>query len=241
MGLLKSTNKVQGINFIDYRDQQYYNKYEYRARVTVEGLRRGYYADPDEFEERLNKNGLWGRITKDELQTIRQNLPDIKSVLQFRQDHKKNKQITIRMEHNTMAVFHNDLDFLHKQFDGLVGAQVDYTQVETSGYVGVKSFVREPKYKFRVYFRSKRTPEQFREGVNKLLDTNKQLAPSGALKQWLKETRQTRGYWWSNYLSSSYFIEYNDESYLSYLHLMYGEFLGKKYKLEKRSDKVWTW
>lgn len=238
MGLLKSTDKVQGINFIDYRDCTYYNKYEYRARVTIEGLRRGYYHEPDEFEARLLANKLWGRIGKDEMEKIKENMPDIKTVLQFRQDNKKNKQVTIRMEGNTMAVFHNDLDLLHKQFDGLVGASVDYTQVETSGYVGVKHFVNEPKNKFRVYFKSKRTPENFREGISKVLAANKKLKPSGALIRWLQDSKQSRGWWFSNYMSSNYFIDYNDESYLSYLHLMYGEFLGKKYRLEKRADIV---
>lgn len=238
MGLLKSIDTVPGINYIDYRDSTYYNKYNYRARVTVLGLRRGHYYNPEEFEQRLTNGKLWGRVTDAEKEEIKQNIPEIKSVLQFRIDHKKNKQITIRMEGNTMAVFHNDLDFLHKNFDGLVGATVDYTEVETSGYAGIKTFVNEPKYKFRVYFKSRRVPDNFKQGMTTLLDNNKQLKPSGALKIWLKDVQNTRSFWWSNYCSSNYFIDYNDESYLSYLALMYGENLGKKYKLEKRPDIV---
>lgn len=238
MGLLKSANNVPGINLIDYRDQQYYSKYTYRARITIEGLRRGYYWEPDEFEERLHSNKLWGRLSDGDKGIIIKNLPCIKKVLQFRSDVRKNKQVTIRMEGNTMAVFHNDLQFLHDNFDNLPNAYVDYTQVETSGYVGVKTFVREPKNKFRIYFKSKRIPEDFREGVNAILSNNKQLKPSPAFKSWARENPKMRGYWWSNYLSSSYFIDYDDESYLSYLHLMYGEYLGKKYKLQKRADKV---
>jgi len=238
MALLKSVNNVPGVDLIDYRDSIYYNKYNYRARVTIEGLRRGYYSDPDEFEKRLLTNKLWGRINKDELETIKKNLPDIKTCLQFRTDNLKNKQVTIRMEGNTMAVFHNDLNVLHSEFDKLVNARIDYTQVETTGYVGVKSFVNEPKNKFRVFFRSKRTTDNFRDGLKNILDTNKQLKPSPALKSWVKNPPSMRGYWWTNYLSSHFFIDYDDESYLSYLHLMYGEFLGKKYKLQKRTDIV---
>lgn len=238
MGLLKSIDTVPGINYVDYRDTTYYNKYNYRARVTVQGLRRGYYYDPEEFEQKLSNGKLWGRVTDKEKEEIKQNLPEIKSVLQFRIDHRKNKQITIRMEGNTMAVFHNDLDFLHKNFDGLVGATVDYTEAETTGYAGIKTFVNEPKYKFRVYFKSKRVPDNFKQDMKKLLDNNKQLKPSGAFKIWLKASQGSHGYWWSNYCSSNYFIDYNDESYLSYLALMYGEYLGKKYKLEKRPDIV---
>lgn len=237
MGLLKSVDNVQGVDFIDYRDSTYYNKYNYRARITVYGLRRGYYFDPEEFEERFKQNKLWGKMNDHEKELVKENLPEIKTLLNFRLDNKKNKQITIRMEGNTMAVFHNDLDFLHKHFDGLVGAKTDYTQVETSGYAGIKHFVNEPKYKFRIYFRSKRIPDNFKEGLQKLLNTNKQLKPSNAFKQWLKPSDRN-GWWWTNYLSSNYFIDYNDESYLSYLCLMYGDFLGKKYKLEKRPEVV---
>jgi hypothetical protein len=44
--------------------------------------------------------------------------------------------------------------------------------------------------------------------------------------------------WKQRYSSASYFIDYDDESTLSYLALLYGEMLGKKYKLEKRADPV---
>ena len=60
-----------------------------------------------------------------------------------------------------MAVFHNDLDLLHKNFDGLVGATVDYSQVETAGYVGVKHFVNEPKNKLLVLNNAKYNYKNF--------------------------------------------------------------------------------
>jgi hypothetical protein len=239
MGLLKSANNVQGVDLVDFRDQLYYNKYEYRARVTVPGLRRGYYWSPDEFEHRFNTGKLWGKPNKDETVIIKENLTDIKACLQFRDDHKKDKTVTIRMEGNTMAVFHNDLDFLHKTFDGIVGATVDYTQAETSSFAGIKTFVNEPKHKFRVYFRSKRVPEDFRESVTKILEANKNLRPGPAFKEWLKQTSPPSWRsWYHNYLSANYFIDYNEESYLSYFSLMHGDHLGKKYKLEKRADTV---
>ena len=239
MGLLKSVSNVQGVDLVDYRDQLYYNKYEYRARVNVPGLRRGYYWSPDEFIERFNDNKLWGRPGAEERKIIQENLEDIKQCLQFRDDYKKDKSVTIRMEGNIMAVFHNDLAFLHKKFDGIVGATVDYTQVETSGFVGIKTFVNEPKHKYRVYFRGKKVPENFRESVLKTLEANKNLRPGPAFKSWLKQPPSS-GWrsWYHNYLSPNYFIDYNEESYLSYFSLLHGEFLGKKYKLEKRTESV---
>jgi hypothetical protein len=46
------------------------------------------------------------------------------------------------------------------------------------------------------------------------------------------------GLWTFRYTSAAHFIDYDDESTLSYLALMHGEVLGKKYKLEKRPDIV---
>lgn len=240
MALLKSATNSPGVDFFDYRDELYYSKYRYRARYTIEGLRRGYYWGPDEFESKLKNKKLWGHqnITKDELDTINQNLLEIKKILQFREDHKKVKSVTIRTEHNTMAVFSNDLQALHAAFDGATHAVVDYTEVQSLGYVGVKTFVKEPKHKYRVYLKSRKAPEDFREKFGNILKTNPKLKPSPAFMLWMKSVKQSGYMYWHNWLNATHFIDYDDESYLSYLALMYGEFLGKKYKLEKRPDIV---
>lgn len=239
MALLKSTNDIPGVNLIEYRDHLYYNKYTYRARVTVEGIRRGYYWSGDEFELRFKSKTLWGKMSQYDIDRIRINMPSIKKCLNFRQSVQKDKSITVRFEGDTLAVFHNDLQFLHDNFDNMpLGAVVDYTMIETSGYEGVKTFVKEPKHKFRVYLKTKKPPADVRPGLRKVFESNTQLRPSPALKHWVKIEPNNSNRWWSTYFSSHHFIDYNDESYLSYLSLMYGEFLGKKYKLQKRPDTV---
>lgn len=239
MALLKSANNVPGVDLIEYRDQNYYNKYQYRARVSIEGLKRGIYSDPDEFEKRVKERKLFGRLSLDEWKILDTNLQSILQILKVRYDNKKNKAFTFRAEYNTMSVFHNDLQHLHDLLDNIPGVTVDYTQVETQGYVGIKTFVNEPKHKYRVYFKSKRVDPSTKESISKILETNKDLRAGPALKQWLKQNDKT-GWriWYVNYLSSNYFIDYNEESYLSYFALMHGEHLGKKYKLEKRPDTI---
>lgn len=240
MALLKSATNSPGVDFFDYRDELYYSKYRYRARYTIEGLRRGYHWSPDEFETRVKNKQLWAHkhIPKEELDTINQNLSEIKKILQFREDHKKVKNVTIRMEHNTAAVFSNDLQALHTAFDGALHAVVDYTEVQSLGYIGVKTFVNEPKHKYRVYLKSRKAPDDFREKFGNILKTNPKLKPSPAFMLWMKSVKYTGYMYWHNWLNATHFIDYDDESYLSYLALMYGEFLGKKYKLEKRPDIV---
>ena len=44
--------------------------------------------------------------------------------------------------------------------------------------------------------------------------------------------------WKYRYTNANHFIEYDDESTLSYLALMHGEILGKRYKLEKRPEPI---
>ena len=240
MALLKLANDVPGVDFIDYRDQNYYNKYQYRVRVKIEHLRRSYYCTPDEFEERCAKGSFYGKIAPNVLKEIRDNKDSIMKLLEFKQAYRKDRSVTIRMEYDTMSVFHNDLQFLHDSFDNIPNVVTDYSLVETNGYVGVKTFVNEPKYKYRVYFKSKRIDPSVKESIDKIIKTNKDLRPGPALKSWLKEKHNSTGWrsWYINYLSSNYFIDYNEESYLSYFALMHGEILGKKYKLEKRAEVV---
>ena len=77
-----------------------------------------------------------------------------------------------------------------------------------------------------------RIPKEAHQELNDLLKTNNALVPSKAFYKWL--TGAHKYAWRTKLLSSGYFIEYNDESTISYLALMHGDLLGRKYKLEKR-------
>jgi uncharacterized protein YeaO (DUF488 family) len=240
MGLLKSVNDVPGIDYHDYRDDTYYGKYQYRLRVTVPGIRYAWYSDIEKLKKRLTDKGQkFFRLRADEKQDIIDNLPKIEAVINFKDSNKKVKDFTLRCEGDTAAVFGNDpqkLRDLVTQFGGDI--QHDLTEVVTSSITGTKYFVNEPKYGYRVYLKSKRAPEGFKEELKKFLKTNsKLLTPSPAMRNWISE-KYVNSYWWNNYMSSYFFIDYNDESTLSYLALMYGEMLGKRYKLEKRPDPV---
>ena len=79
---------------------------------------------------------------------------------------------------------------------------------------------------------------KFREDFNDTLKRQSQLNPSSALRIWMSKDSKRYGLWTFRYTSAAHFIDYDDESTLSYLALMHGEVLGKKYKLEKRPDIV---
>lgn len=235
MGLLKSVDNVPGINFYEFRDQDYYGKYVYRARLSVLGVRHLMFSSDEAELAQRAKDKQYGRYyTKADKLKVIDNLPILSKLLEWKIKSKKDKKATVRGEHNTFAAFSNDLVYLQTLQSIDPDLEIDYTEVQRSEYEGVKQFVKEPPHKFRVYLKSRRVKEEFPKEIKELFDRLDGLHPSPALLTWL--TRQhSWSYRWS---SASYFIDYDDESTLSYLALMHGDMLGKKYKLEKRPEET---
>jgi hypothetical protein len=179
----------------------------------------------------------YGNIKKEDLKTVVDHVHALKAIIDL-QSSRKDKNIGLRIESNTVALFSNDLQTLH-DLKSTIGLQYQYnvTQAQTSEYAGIKEFVGEPKHKFRVYLKSKRVSDTFVTELSQLFARTPNLHPSNALTAWINP-KTSRYAWKQRYSSASYFIDYDDESTLSYLALMYGEMLGKKYKLEKRPDPV---
>jgi hypothetical protein len=239
MALLKSVENNPDLNFIEYRDQYYYGKHQYRARISVPGIRRLYYANTfDEFKVRLDpkkKMSTWSRIPAKEAAEITPHLDTLEKLFDWSKKQQKAKAVTVRSESNTMAIFCSDLALLHEL--RAIEPTTDFTEASISQYVGVKTFVNEPKHKFRIYLRGKVVEKSFREDFSKFLKTQTKLYPCSSLNYWLNDT-DNRFTWSHRYTSSGHFIDYDDESTLSYLMLMFGEFFGKRYKLEKRPTTV---
>ena len=59
---------------------------------------------------------------------------------------------------------------------------------------------------------------------------------SNAFAGYLRDANTQYFGWRIQYLSSHFFVDYDDESMLSYLSLFFGTLIGKKYKLEKQAD-----
>lgn len=233
MGLLKSVDNVPGIDYYEYRETDYWGKFKYRARIAIPVSRTLHYAtNIDEWKSRIATTCKWSKLSNNEkkLALSKENL--VSNFLSFRENLKKNKTGNIRIEGNTVAVFSNDLQILQtiKTWDANV--TVDFTEVILGQYSGVKYFVRQPKNNFRIYFRSKRIESTSIEQLKDLLERQKSLKPSKCLSKWLNGKHKTMYRY--KYLSASFFIDYDDESMLSYLALCHGDMLGKKYKLEKR-------
>lgn len=235
MGLLKSTDPTTGIDYLDYRDISYWNKYRYRARVTFEGIRViPWSRDITAWVARIKGDsnyrlrGLSVQQKKDILdqQVIAENL------ISLNKNRLKDKSYNIRVEGKVAAIFSNDLDFLKQIRNWHPDIVVDISEAMASQYSGVKYFSRQPKHKYRVYLRSAIVGLNVTQELYELLQKQPQLSPSKALMRWIHP--ETVRPWARKYCSAMYSIDYDDESTLSYLALMHGEILGKKYELKKR-------
>lgn len=240
MGLLKSVDNVPGVDYYEYRDNQYYNKYEYRLRAKIPGVRYTWWCKkPEDLDKKITgKTKGYGTIRKEDKQTVIDNALALKSIIKL-QKEKKQKNVGVRIESSTVAIFSNDINVL-KTFESEIGSQYncDYTQVQTSQYAGIKHFVNEPKHKYRVYLKSRRVDDNFHLEFREMFKRQPSLHPSPALQRWINNDGKRYGIWYFRWSSSAHFIDYDDESTLSYLALMYGDMLGKKYKLEKRPDNI---
>lgn len=235
MALLKLVDNVPNIDYHEYRDHEFYNKYKYRARFKFMGANFLYYAKTvEQWRTRIiNKDNNWfaGRLTFKQKEDILSKQHVVKKFLEFKLDAKKN-EVTIRIEGNAISFFSNNLDLLLSIKDWDPTLKVDITECKLGEYSGVKYFVRQPKNRYRVYLKSKRVTTDLIDQLKDMLEKHNSLKPSKGLEKWLKNIG--RGTWRHRYCSSAYSIDYDDESMLSYLAICHGEILGKKYKLEKR-------
>ena len=237
MGLLKSVDDVPGIDYYEYREYDYWDKFKYRARCKLPGVRFTYYAkNIEEWKERVNKGsyGFRSRLSDKEKDEMLQHETTIEKFLELKKEFKTSKKGTIRIEGDITAVFSNDLQFLHSLKTWM--NNIDFTEVQKSEFAGVKQFVNEPAHKYRIYLKSKRIDNSLCKDLRDFFIRQPKLNPSKAFKAWFNLTLANQ--WKSRFLSSSYFIEYDDESTLSYLALLYPDILGRRYKLEKRPDTV---
>lgn len=241
MGLLKSVDTVPGITYYEYRDSNYYNKYEYRMRVEIPCVRYAWWckSESDLDDKIAGKVKNYSSIKKEDLPTVVDNQDAIKIIIKYQASRKKIKNLGMRIEGETAAFFANDLATLQSIASEIGGSySFDYTQVQTAQYAGIKHFVNDPPHKYRVYLRSKRVEDNFHNELRDTISKQPQLHASNALISWMNRDNKRWGIWHFRWTSAAHFIDYDDEATLSYLALMHGEVLGKKYKLEKRPDTI---
>lgn len=239
MGLLRSVDNVPNIDFYEYKENTYYNKYNYRAKFEIIGLRYTVHAKTkNDLYKRINERD-WRKIRPDIKALIMEKINELNNYIEWRNTYKKSDKVGFRIENDTVSIYSNDLELLLTLKDlGLVSVKI--TEVKVEQFAGTKYYVNEPKHNYRIYLKTAYIDNNsnFVPDLYNTIKNSKELVPSNALKVWLndfvKRPIASRSSWRYHYSSSSYSIDYDNESTLSYLMLMYGDMLGKRYKLEKR-------
>ena len=242
MGLLKSVNNVPNIDYYEYKENNYYNNYRYRAKFSIIGLSYTNYAKTvGDLIRRINETG-WRKIRADTKALVQEKITELRNFIEWRNANKKPGYVTFRLENDTMSVYSNNLELLLTLKDlGLITVKI--TEVQLEQFAGTKYYVYQPKHKYRIYLRSTYIKDTtFIQDLYDTIKRTKELVPSKSLDKWLKDYIKrpiaSQNSWAYRWTSSGHSIDYDSESTLSYLMLMYGHMLGKRYKLEKRPEPV---
>ena len=221
----------------EQRNKLYFNKFQYRARVRIIGVQYTYYTpDIDTYKGRIEKysaNAFLPGYRKyfdegvDDVnywKTI--NFETIEKYLIYRDTMPKEKFMA-RISGDTVSVFSNDLNMFN--YLQSIDPKMTITKAEVLE-TDTMYFKREPKYKYRTYFKARRMPKDFTENVFNLKDMYSSLHFCPALLRALFYKTPYNPY---RYMHGSFYVEYNDEKMLTILSMWFTTMLGKTYSCEQ--------
>jgi hypothetical protein len=218
---------------LEDRDKLFFNKYKYRATCQLLGVRFTYYCTTvKDFQKKIEKRRQdpwhYGKqYSNDDL-----DLNAIEFFIKWRNTYKKDS--IIRIEYDTFAVFSNDLELLKTLEE--IGSDIQYTEANVIA-PGVKFFKNKPKHDYRIYLKGIRLDSDKVDHICSFVEnykTRDSVKISSALVHAVSNGRINSSRWMHN----SYYIDYNEESMLTLLRLVFPGILSSKiYKLESEQNK----
>lgn len=221
---------------IEVKNKLYFNKFKYKAMCTIQGAAYTYYTpDLETFIIRMEKfkdNKLrYGiRVIEDDWKEYwdEVNLDQVSQFLTWRNTVSKDKCM-LRIQGDTVSFFSNDISLL----DTLKSIDKNVSYFEAEVYkADTIFFSKNPKFKYRTFFKGKRCPDDFFSNIIEFCSRYPKANVSRGL-QALAHNRR-KNYTRFIYLHSSYYVDYNDESMISILHMLFPNMVGKTYSLAKR-------
>lgn len=221
---------------IEVKNKLYFNKFKYKAMCTIQGAAYTYYTpDLETFIIRMEKfkdNKLrYGiRVIEDDWKEYwdEVNLDQVSQFLTWRNTVSKDKCM-LRIQGDTVSFFSNDISLL----DTLKSIDKNVSYFEAEVYkADTIYFSKNPKFKYRTFFKGKRCPDDFFSNIIEFCNRYPKANVSRGL-QALAHNRR-KNYTRFIYLHSSYYVDYNDESMISILHMLFPNMMGKTYSLAKR-------
>jgi len=219
---------------IDNRTSLYFSKYRYRAQCRVMGACYTYYTrNIEEFKKKLENTKASRNHYR--IQVMNSKFEETYDYIDFEQIHKlftwrdeKNPDKYMhRIQGDHISFFSNDLELLKTLTD------IDPEPIYSEAIVektDVLYFKKEPKYKYRTFFKGRKVPVNFNDNVNSLIEMygDKLNFSPGMVRFMNKYSRSPY-----RYMHTSYYIDYNDPSMLTILGIWFNDLLAKTYSLKK--------
>lgn len=220
------------------RNKLYFNKFQYKANVKIVGVQYTYYTpDIDTYKGRIERfsasSSLPGhrQYFDDGFDQVNYwktiNFETIEKYIIYRDTMPKEKFVA-RISGDSVSIFANDLNMFN--YLQTIDPNMTVTKAEVLE-TDKMYFKRQPKYKYRTYFKARRMPKDFTENVLSLKDTYSSLHFSSGLLRGLFYKTPYNPY---RYMHGSYYVEYNDEKMLTILAMWFTNILGKTYTCEQQ-------
>ncbi len=219
---------------IDNRTSLYFSKYKYRAQCKVMGACYTYYTNTlDQFKKKLemtkaNRNQYRISVLNSRFEET-YDFIDFVQIEKFFvwKNNKDDDKYMYRIQGDQISFFSNDLELLKTLTDIDPNVKLSTAEVKVTDKL---YFKKEPKYKYRTFFKGKKCPDNFNENVFSLTEMYKDnIKFSPGMIRNLNRYPNSK----YRYMHTSYYIDYNDEGMLTILALWFGDFLAKTYSLEK--------
>ncbi len=215
---------------VEQRERLYYNKYVYRAVTVVPGAHYTYKIKTiDEYKNeiadfRTNMRRFPLYMPPNVTDEI---YDDIEILINYINDFEKNDKGSIRREGNNVVFYSNDLDLLKKAHSVTKPLKIYQAEVLPDG---IKYFKRSVPANFRVHLKETKLNSEVKEDILSYIERTDGVEASNAMYSWLKRPHKWNHVW----CSKNYYINYNDSSQLTMMHLLFPEAIGKNYKLEQQ-------
>ena len=218
----------------DKKRTLYFSKYKYCARLKIQGANYTYYSTTyADFKYKMDL-----RIKRYFTEQVKTRLPwieKLKNIDYVRIEkfinwrNNGNDKIISRIQGSRVSIFSDDLALLETLTD--IDPDTTFSQVTLTKKDTIL-FKKEPKFKYRTFFKSKMMPDNFKDNV---LSFVKQYENVASVNPALKTLFSDSNPYFFRYLHGSHYVDYNTESMLTVLHIYFEGMIGKTYSLEKES------
>lgn len=216
---------------VEQREKLYYSKYTYKCTCYLPGAYYTYNVrNIDDYKDKISslitdmrRYPMYVPATFGD-----KDLDNIKLLIDYQTGFTKQDKGTMRKEGNSISFFSNDLSYLEK-LPAFNDNPNKITQVEVMP-AGIKYFKRDIPAKYRVHFKEGKVSSELKQDILSYIQKTENVEASSSLMVWLNRPN----HWNTIWVSKTFFINYNDPSNLTMMHILFPEVIGKNYKLEKK-------